>query len=484
MRTEKFKNLFWFGPKSNIKAGDGLDKGRFPFYTSSPKQTKWIDREQHFDEALIFGTGGFASVHFEDQPFSTSTDCIVAITTNKEIKTKFVYYYLFGNIHLLERGFKGAGLKHISKKYIENLDIPVLPIETQNKIVAILDKASSLIKRREENIELLDELLKSTFIQMFGKQNPLFDSWAEIEVQSLAKSKKGSMRTGPFGSILKHEEFDVSGEVTVLGIDNAVDNVFKWGKKRFLTLAKYENFKQYTVYPRDVIITIMGTVGRSAVIPENIGKAINTKHLAAITLDETKCNPYYLAYSIHSNPFVAYQMKSKSRGAIMDGFNLGLIKKLKLKATPIDLQNTFEEIYLKNRTAFEQLSNSKRELENLLGSLLQKVFNGTINFKNADTSTGNINLGADLSLNIDFELDVLIMEINLLEKSNDLSKIASNPIYLKRLIDKLNRQEFKEKELYDKAKHGVFQLMAAKVEERKVVQEFDENSKSLKLSLK
>lgn len=274
------------------------------------------------------------------------------------------------------------------------------------------------------------------------------------------------MRTGPFGNSLKHEEFDESGEVAVLGIDNAVDNVFKWGKKRFLTLAKYENFKQYTVYPRDVIITIMGTVGRSAVIPENIGKAINTKHLAAITLDETKCNPYYLAYSIHSNPFVAYQMKSKSRGAIMDGFNLGLIKKLKLKATPIDLQNTFEEIYLKNRTAFEQLSNSKRQLEKLLGSLLQKVFNGQLNF------------------NVDFELDALIREIDLQKKENDLSKIAGDIAYLQRLIDKLNNQEFKEKDLYDKAKHGVFQLMAVKEEERKVIQEYDENSKSLKLALK
>ena len=67
MRTAKFKDLFGFGQKSNIKAGDGLEKGRFPFYTSSPKLTKWIDREQHFDEALIFGTGGLASVHFEDQ---------------------------------------------------------------------------------------------------------------------------------------------------------------------------------------------------------------------------------------------------------------------------------------------------------------------------------------------------------------------------------------------------------------------------------
>ncbi len=466
MRTEKFKTLFYFAPKSNIKAGDGKDEGAFPFFTSSSILKKRIDKAQHSDDALIFGTGGSASIHFAGEPFATSTDCIVAITKHEDLNAKYVYYYLFGNIHLLERGFKGAGLKHISKKYIENLDIPILPSETQNKIVSALDKASSLLDKREKSIELLDELLKSTFLKMFGQQNQSFENWEEVEVQALAKSEKGSMRTGPFGSSLKHEEFEEEGEVAVLGIDNAVDNVFKWGKKRFLTLEKYESFKQYTVYPRDVIITIMGTIGRSAVIPDNIGKAINTKHLAALSLDETKCNPYYLAYSIHSNPFVAYQMKAKSRGAIMDGLNLGLIKRLKLKAAPINLQNQFEEIYLKNKETLEILNTSKMQLVKLRDSVLQKVFNGQLNF------------------NVDFELDALIREIDLQKKQNDLSKIAGDIAYLQRLVDKLNSQEFKEKDLYDKAKHGVFQLMAVKEDERRVFQEYDENSKSLKLAIK
>ena len=91
---EKFKDIFAFAPKSKIKAGEGLEKGRFPFYTSSAIQNKWIDTEQHFDEALIFGTGGSANIHYESQPFSTSTDCFVTITTRKDVNTKYVYYFI------------------------------------------------------------------------------------------------------------------------------------------------------------------------------------------------------------------------------------------------------------------------------------------------------------------------------------------------------------------------------------------------------
>ena len=75
---------------------------------------------------------------------------------------------MFGNIHLLENGFKGAGLKHISKKYLEEIKIPLVPLETQKKIVEALDKAQALIDARKEQIRLMDELVKSRFVEMFG----------------------------------------------------------------------------------------------------------------------------------------------------------------------------------------------------------------------------------------------------------------------------------------------------------------------------
>lgn len=461
MRTIKFKALFWFGPKSNIKAGDGLDKGRFPFYTSSPKLTKRIDKEQHFDEALIFGTGGLASVHFEDQPFSTSTDCIVAITTNKEIKTKFVYYYLSGNIHLLERGFKGAGLKHISKKYIENLDIPVLPIETQNKIVTILDKASSLKTKREESIVLIDEILKASFWDIFGDLGINNFKWPTFELVNLCKNKD-DVRCGPFGTQLSKNEFLEEG-IPLWGIKH-VNSDFKLQTNEFVSQQKAEALSNYLLVPRDIVMTRKGTIGNCHVYPEHFQNGIMHSDILRIRVDEDRVNPYFLSYQFKYNEVLQWQISRVSPGVVMAGINVSKLKKIKVVLPEKKLQDKFHSI-LKQ---FEQLKKrlEEKKLNELYLSIVQKVFNGQLNF------------------NVDFELDALVKEIDLQKKENDLSKITGDIAYLQRLIDKLNNQEFKEKDLYDKAKHGVFQLMAVKEEKRKVIQEYDVNSKSLKLALK
>jgi type I restriction enzyme S subunit len=456
MKTKKIKDLFLFGPKSKIKAGDGKNNGRFPFYTSSPKQTKWIDQEQHFDEALIFGTGGLASVHFEDQPFSTSTDCIVAITNNKEIKTKFVYFYLFGNIHLLERGFKGAGLKHISKKYIENLDIPILPIETQNKIVSILDKASSLISKREISLTLLDELLKVIFLDMFGDAFSNSKNWIQEPLgENLDFITSGSRGWAQYYS----ETGDIFLRINNLGYNELLLNDIMYVTSPNSTEAIRTQIKE-----GDVLLSITADLGRTAVVPRNFPKAFVNQHIAILRPNK-KINPYYLSSFISS--IGGRQLLQKySKGAAKSALNFPDIKILNISIPNINLQNKFEQDCLFIIDEKEKLIKSKIELELLFKSIIQKVFNGQLNF------------------NVDFELDSLVKEIDLQKKENDLSKITGDIAYLQRLVDKLNNQEFKEKDLYDRAKHGAFQLMAVKEEERKVIQEYDENSKSLKLALK
>jgi type I restriction enzyme S subunit len=122
----------------------------------------------------------------------------------------------------------------------------------------------------------------------------------------------------------------------------------------------------------------MGTIGRSAVVPDDVPLAINTKHLAAITLNKDIAEPIFLSYSIHSSPFILNQFKSKNRGAIMSGLNLGLIKETKLKHPPIELQRKFAEIHARVDELKISCQTSITDLDALYGGLSHRAFKGEL----------------------------------------------------------------------------------------------------------
>lgn len=380
MQKVKFKEIFSFEKKSKIKAGDGfkLGEGKYPFYTSSDTLSKTLNEFLFEDESLIFGTGGLASIHYCNEKFAVSTDCFVTQAKDyKKTFAKYVYYYLSGNMHLLENGFKGAGLKHISKGYIEDLEIPLPTLPTQQKIAEILGTADQLCQYNKQLIKKYDALTQSLFLDMFGVANTQRNDWPDVKIEDIVSNQKGSMRSGPFGSDLLHSEFVKSG-IPVLGIDNAVLNKFQWKQRRYITEEKYQKLKRYTVFPKDIIITIMGTIGRVAVVPEDIGTAINTKHLAAISLNQKIANPEFIAFSLHSDLGILSQIIQKGKGAIMTGLNLTIIKELKLKLPPIELQNQFAERVQMIETQKQQAQEALAKSEDLFQSLLQRAFKGEL----------------------------------------------------------------------------------------------------------
>ena len=212
MITKPFEELFDFLPKSKRQAGVGLTSGNFPFYTSSNDLTKYINEYDYSGNCLIFGTGGNPSVHYQSGRFSSSTDCLVACPkNNKEISAEYCYLYLAGNMGIIEAGFKGAGLKHISKGYISNIKIPTPPLDDQIRIAAVLTCVERLIAKRKESIKALDELLKSTFLEMFGDPMRIYIKLSK----SVTKTKKPIIyiklhKLSPQRSRIKHVTIELA----------------------------------------------------------------------------------------------------------------------------------------------------------------------------------------------------------------------------------------------------------------------------------
>ena len=221
----------------------------------------------------------------------------------------------------------------------------------------------------------LDSLTQSIFVEMFGGQQS--QDWSIETIADVAAAHNGSIRTGPSGSQLLHSEFVAEG-VAVLGIDNAVANEFRWGERRFISEAKYRDLRRYTIRPGDVLITIMGTCGRCAVVPDDIPVSINTKHLCCITLNAMKCRPEFLHAFFLRHPMARAYLEQTSKGAIMSGLNMGLIKSMPIAVPPLALQQTFAT----RIRAVESLKANHRaalaELDALFASLQHRAFAGTL----------------------------------------------------------------------------------------------------------
>ena len=309
-----------------------------------------------------------------------STEFHVLRPDNKILDARYLYHFIRQpSIRSLgEKKMTGsAGQRRIPKSFLESLELFLPPLEQQKRIAAILDKADELRVKRRRAIAKLDELLKSVFLELFTTDES--NNWKTVSVESLVAEGKNKIRTGPFGSQLLHSEFteDTSG-VLVLGIDNAVKNRFEWGEPRFITYEKYQELKRYTVYSDDVLITIMGTCGRVAIVPDNIPLAINTKHLCCITLNKKRCLPTYLKNSFLMHPTVVRQLSSSTRGAIMAGLNMGIIKDLKIPLAPLDVQEKFLHFEQQIEMQKLYLTTSLDKYNYLFSSLQARAFSGDL----------------------------------------------------------------------------------------------------------
>ena len=340
---------------SNIAQKDLQDKmGVYPIYGASGliKQVDFYQQDKEYIAVVKDGAGIGRTMLLPAYSSVIGTMQYLLPKEGIPIDIKYLFYAVE---HMnLAKYFSGATIPHIYFKDYQKEPINIPDIDTQKRISRIFDKIDALISSRKEQRTKLDQIVKSRFIEMFVETD-VVSEWPYHTIADVSND----MRTGPFGSALHHDEFVDSG-VFVLGIDNAVENKFSYSRMRYITEEKYQQLKRYTVHPGDVIITIMGTVGRSAVIPVDMPKAINTKHLACITPKAETIDAQFLSCAFQVHPDIRMQLQKQCKGAIMDGLNLTIIKGLSFHIPPISLQKQFVEFY-------EQTDKSKYRQEKYIG---------------------------------------------------------------------------------------------------------------------
>ena len=141
----------------------------------------------------------------------------------------------------------------------------------------------------------------------------------------LEKSEKGIM-VGPFGSSLTNAVIGGDqGAYKIYGQANLIRRDFCYGDK-YISESKYRELQNYEVIPGDVVVSMMGTIGKCRVVPEGIQKGIMDSHLIKLRLGK-EIDPYFFVYAYESVA-VYDQIMAKSKGSIMTGLNSSIVKSL------------------------------------------------------------------------------------------------------------------------------------------------------------
>lgn len=386
MESAKINDLFDIQTNSKLKANEGKKVGQYPFYTSG-EEKKYLDTFQFNTQGLIIGKGGNPNWRFAKGMFSMSTDCCLLTAKQESVDIEYVYYYLCAFPTIMQRLYKGVGIKHISLADIKNIEIEYPPIEVQRTIVSVLSFLDAVIKKRQINVvKNIPELLKSYYSQLVDN-----NVWDKVRISDIATE----IKSGPFGTQLHVSQFSDKGEIYVYGID---DLTKKTPKTRYLSIAELDKYERYLVHGDDVLISIMGTVGRTKVVPKDIGLAINTKHLVDITLNQDLCKPYFLAYTLENDRKVRQQIESSKHGAVMSAINMSDVKNLMITLPSIKVQMYFEEVYHQVKDIQKCMEEEIQLLKELRKSLLAKYFreNNPLNASFSVTKKQKITSGSDI----------------------------------------------------------------------------------------
>lgn len=281
----------------------------------------------------------------------------------------FFYYYKSPYVNkMISAKSHGSTNININAENIKDIDVILPPIQTQKKIVSILEEAEETRNMREESNMLSEVFLRSVFQQMF--EHKPFDKDTLKKYCSLISS--GSTPLG--GS----KNYSTSGDILFIRSQNVLMNKFSNHDKLYISREIHENMKRTWVKHNDVLLNITGaSIGRTAVYKGPNDKANVNQHVCIIRLKDEKLNPIYLNYYLSTPRFQKHIMMTNA-GATRQALNFDQISKFQIPMPPVQLQSKFSKIVEQVEVMREEQEKAKQEVENLFNVIMQKALTGEL----------------------------------------------------------------------------------------------------------
>ena len=262
----------------------------------------------------------------------------------------------------------GGSLLRARPDGVKKIKIPLPPLEEQRRIAAILDKADGVRRKRKEAIRLTEELLRSTFLEMFGDPVTNPKGWEICELQNVCNRVTDGTHQPPNWA---------DEGIPFLFVSNIVNGEIDFKVSKHITEESwFELTSRCPIEINDILYTTVGSYGNAALVRTK-NRFCFQRHIAHIKPDSRSIEPEFLLGMMQSD-WIRQQADKQARGVAQKTLNLRELKKFTIFTPPIEEQKK----YVKLRQGVEkQLSYYRSALEqseNLFNSLLQKAFRGEL----------------------------------------------------------------------------------------------------------
>ncbi len=312
---------------------------------------------------------------------TASTGYCVLRADEKTLHGRYIYHWVQTSSFVGDMMSKATGANYpaVSDKIIKESKIPLPPLAEQKRIAAILDKADTIRRKRQQSIQFADEFLRATFLDMFGDPVTNPKKWIFKKIKDVTKDWRG-------GAPFKPDDFESEG-VPVLHKGAIHKNgivLVDANKKAFTSNEFAQKYKKSEVTSEFTAVTLRDLVptGPSIGLISNLKYASRNTYILAqgaygFLVKSEQVNSNYLVY-LSNNAGFRSQLRRYWVGSTQIHIRTPIFQHMEIPLPPVELQNKFSDMVERMYESISKYQTALDELEHLFNSSSQKAFKGEL----------------------------------------------------------------------------------------------------------